>query len=105
MSHLKCFHCDWQGSKYELLIGMNGIKCPKCEKHIPQDSDGWISIENGLPEEGGFYEIKTNAYDHYFEAPFSIDGNGKGIWVIPDSSIITHWRYKAVVKENLHKKK
>lgn len=91
---LKCFHCDWQGSKFELLIGMNGIKCPKCEKHIPQDNEGWIAVSNGLPEEGGFYEVKLKTSDIIFKAPFSFTGEGRGTWVVPDETNITHWRYK-----------
>jgi hypothetical protein len=91
---LKCFHCEWSGSKYHLLIGPNGIKCPKCKKHIPQDAEGWISIkDNGLPEEGGFYSVKTTLYGES-KVPFSFDLSGKGLWVVPDASIITHWKYK-----------
>lgn len=89
---LNCFHCDWKGTKYELLIGMNGVKCPKCEKHIPQDADGWISVQNGLPEKAGFYPIKTDLYGTS-EAAFSFTLSGKGVWVIPDPSIIVAWKY------------
>ena len=91
---IKCFLCDWQGSKYELLIGMNGVKCPKCEKHIPQDAEGWISINNGLPEEGGFYSVKTTVSKMEMVAPFSFTMDGNGVWVLPDPSIITHWKLK-----------
>lgn len=94
MSNLiTCFHCDWVGTKFHLLIGQNGVKCPKCLKHIPQDSDGWISLAvNGKPESGGMYPVKTTLYGE-MEAPFSFDLNGVGKWVVPDESIITHWRY------------
>lgn len=88
---LNCFHCDWAGSKYELLIGMNGVKCPKCKKHIPQDAEGWISVTNGLPESGGFYKVKAQIGEA--EAPFSFTADGKGVWVVPDSMKITHWKY------------
>lgn len=91
MSRINCYHCDWSGSKYHLLIGQNGVKCPKCHKHIPQDKDGWVSIENGKPESGGMYDIKTTLYGQ-MKAPFSFDANGNGVWVVPDVSIITHWR-------------
>lgn len=91
---LNCFFCDWSGSKYELLIGQNGIKCPKCKKHIPQDAEGCISVENGLPETGGFYPVKTKSFDGYFECAFSFTMAGKGVWVVPDATDITHWKYK-----------
>lgn len=27
---VKCLDCGWEGSKYELLIGIRQISCPKC---------------------------------------------------------------------------
>jgi hypothetical protein len=94
MAKLNCFHCDWSGSKYELLIGQNGVKCPKCEKHIPQDAEGWISVENGLPETGGMYDVKTTIYG-VSKVPFTKNGRGEWGWLLlnSDKSIITHWRY------------
>ena len=88
---LDCYYCEWSGSVIELIIGPNGVKCPSCKKHIPQDADGWISITNGLPETFGWYKIKTSHGE--FEAPFVTNGLGKLVWVLPDPSIITHWKY------------
>lgn len=87
---LNCFHCDWSGSKYELLTGPNGIKCPKCKKHIPQDAEGWISITNGLPEKIGLYQIKTPYGES--EAFVSNTMSGKLVWVVPNELTITHWK-------------
>lgn len=90
---INCFHCDWNGSVIELLNSPNGVKCPKCKKHIPQDEEGWISVNNGLPEEGGFYRVKLNTTNVVLKAPFSFTMSGKGVWVVPDETIITHWKY------------
>jgi len=92
INKLNCFHCDWIGSRLELLHGFNGVKCPKCKKHIPQDAEGWISVNNGLPEEVGWYQIKTT-YGQ-FEAPFVNNSRQELVWLIPDTSIITHWKNK-----------
>lgn len=87
-----CRYCNWRGNKYMLIISPNGVKCPECRNHFPQTEDGWISIKNGLPEDGGFYEVLTP--HGQYEAPFSFTQKGVGKWVVPDESIITHWRYK-----------
>ena len=52
----------------------------------------WISVTDKLPTEIGWYDIKT-PYGEY-EAPFVNNSRGELVWVIPDPSIITHWKYK-----------
>ena len=52
----------------------------------------WISVQDKLPTEIGWYKIKT-PYGEY-EAPFVNNGKGEKCWVLPDTSIITHWKHK-----------
>lgn len=52
----------------------------------------WIDVKTNPPKEIGWYKIKT-LYGE-FEAPVSVNTNGKLVWVIPDESIITHYKPK-----------
>lgn len=52
--------------------------------------DNWISVKTELPKEYGWYRIKTTIGE--FNAAYSHTLGGKNVWVVPDSSIITHWQ-------------
>jgi hypothetical protein len=52
----------------------------------------WISVDFSLPKESGWYCILTCHGES--EAPFVKNDNGKLVWVVPDASIITHWKNK-----------
>jgi hypothetical protein len=54
--------------------------------------DNWINVEDNLPKEIGWYKIKTPYGE--FEAPFVNNAKWELVWVLPDASIITHWKNK-----------
>ena len=52
----------------------------------------WINVKDNPPTEIGWYKIKTNHGE--FEACVSTNLNGELVWVVPDDSIITHYKQK-----------
>lgn len=52
----------------------------------------WISVDYALPKKVGWYYILTLHGES--EAPFVSNMKGDLVWVLPDPSIITHWRNK-----------
>lgn len=52
----------------------------------------WISVQDRLPTEIGWYKIKTPYGE--FEAPYVNNSRNELVWVLPDPSIITHWKNK-----------
>lgn len=52
----------------------------------------WISVQDKLPTEIGWYKIKTPYGE--FEAPFVNNSKGIKVWVTPDPATITHWSKK-----------
>lgn len=52
----------------------------------------WISVQDRLPTETGWYKIKTPYGE--FEAPLSTNMKGDLVWVVPDEKSITHWKKK-----------
>lgn len=89
MQKIKC-ECGWEGNKYFMLISMEGNKCPKCEAIIPEDLSGWININERKPSKSGWYKIKTTMGD--YEAPYAKNVKGEMVWVMPDETMLTHWR-------------
>jgi len=55
-------------------------------------TDKWIDVKENPPKEIGWYKIKTMYGE--FEAPLSTNMKGDLVWVLPDPSIITHWKNK-----------
>lgn len=52
----------------------------------------WISVQDRLPTETGWYKIKTPYGE--LEAPLSTNMKGDLVWVLPGHTIITHWKNK-----------
>lgn len=52
----------------------------------------WIDAKTNPPKKVGWYKIKTPYGE--FEAPVSNTQSGKLVWVLPDESIVTHWKPK-----------
>lgn len=55
-------------------------------------NEEWVSIDDRMPDKAGWYKIKTIHGE--YEAPLSTNLKGDFVWVLPDSSIITHWKNK-----------
>jgi len=53
----------------------------------------WIKCSERLPENVGFYKVKTSK-EPIGEVAYSKTFGGKFVWVIPDGIIITHWSYR-----------
>lgn len=68
----------------KLLLNLKNKKMPKNET--------WISIDERLPKETGWYKVKTTLYNREYEVPLYKDLSGKLIWVVPDQKMITHWK-------------
>lgn len=54
-------------------------------------TEAWVSVEERLPTETGWYKVKTK-HNFTSDAPLSRTLGGKLVWVVPDESLITHWR-------------
>lgn len=53
----------------------------------------WISVKERLPNKVGWYKVKAPLLKEIeYEVPFVNTENGKLIWLVPDDSIITHWK-------------
>lgn len=52
----------------------------------------WISVKEKLPEHPGWYKVKTETGEYV--APFCSTLSGAMVWVVPDESAITHWKFK-----------
>lgn len=55
-------------------------------------SENWVDIKKENPPETGWYKIKTTMGE--YEAPYARDMAGNFIWVVPDPTMITHWKSK-----------
>lgn len=52
----------------------------------------WIDVKENPPQKIGWYKIKTIHGE--YEACVSTTWSGKLVWVVPDDSIITHYKPK-----------
>ncbi len=51
----------------------------------------WVAVEERLPTKTGWYKAKTK-HNLICDVPLSRTMGGKLVWVVPDESVITHWR-------------
>lgn len=58
---------------------------------LPSEGKEWISVEDFLPGKSGWYEAKGLA-GGIGKVPYSKTAGGNFTWVLPDASIITHWK-------------
>ena len=60
-------------------------------KNKEQNSEVWVSVKERMPTKTGWYEVKTK-YNFTMDIALSKTMEGKLVWVIPNESLITHWR-------------
>ena len=55
----------------------------------------WIDINERKPDKVGWYKIKMPEMRQVeYEAPFVRNMKGELVWVVPDETLITHWKEK-----------